>query len=177
MKSNIVWITRTAAFTALVVVTQFATAALGNTLVTGTLTNMILIVSTVLCGLRTGLTVAALSPVLAKLIGIGPFWTFIPFIALGNAALTAVWSYAKKNRVKNTLLKNVITVAVAAVIKFLIVFTGVVKIAVPFLLELPAPAAAAVSSAFSVSQLFTASAGGALALLLLPILKIAIKEE
>ena len=42
-RKKILWITRTAAFVALLVVVQGATAALGNTIVTGTLVNALLI--------------------------------------------------------------------------------------------------------------------------------------
>ena len=86
-KRNILWITRTAIFIALLIVLQAATAPLGNIIVTGTIVNLLLIVSVMSCGLASGLTVAAISPVMAKFLGIGPLWSLIPFIAAGNAAL------------------------------------------------------------------------------------------
>lgn len=74
MNKKTLWITRTAALTALLVVLQASTAALGSTLVTGTVVNLLLIISVMTCGAASGLSVAVLSPVLAKLIGIGPLW-------------------------------------------------------------------------------------------------------
>ena len=85
------WVTRTAAITALLVVLQAVTAPLGNTLLTGSLVNMLLIVSVMTCGLLTGISVAVVSPAVAKLIGIGPLWSLIPFIIAGNAVLVLCW--------------------------------------------------------------------------------------
>jgi len=53
-------------------------------------------------------------------------------------------------------------------------YIGIVRIAIPILLGLPEQQAAAITSIFSVSQLFTASVGGALAFVLIPRLKKAI---
>ncbi len=90
-KSKIQWITRTAILIALLVVLQAATTPLGTTIVTGSVVNMLLIVSVMIGGLASGLTVAVISPVLAKLVGIGPLWTLIPFIILGNITLVSLW--------------------------------------------------------------------------------------
>lgn len=72
------WITRTAIFVALLVVLQAATAALGNTIITGAVVNMLLVVSVMTCGMMSGLCVAVISPIMAKLIGIGPLWSLEP---------------------------------------------------------------------------------------------------
>ena len=66
-KTRILWITRTAIFIALLIVLQAATATLVNTLITGVMT----------CKLASGLSVAAVSPVMAIFIGIGPLWDLI----------------------------------------------------------------------------------------------------
>ena len=95
-KSKIFWITRTAALIALLVAAQAVTAPLGNTIITGTLVNAILIVAVLSCGLGAGACVAVISPIMAKLSGIGPLWSLIPFIALGNLTLVSVWLLAGK---------------------------------------------------------------------------------
>ena len=65
----------------------------------------------------------------------------------------------------------------AAVGKFLVLYIGIVRIAVPMLLGLPEKQAAVMSNMFSIPQLFTAIAGGALAVIILPILQKAINRE
>ena len=170
-KKRIRWITRTAIFVALLVVVQAATASLGNTIVTGSLVNLLLIVSGMTCGTGSGLTVAVLSPVLAKLIGIGPLWSLIPFIMLGNAVLVLVWRWLGNKNIGGQTVSYIIALVCGAVAKFLVLYLGIVKIAVPLLLNLPEKQAAVISGMFSIPQLITASIGGVLALLLLPALK------
>ena len=65
----------------------------------------------------------------------------------------------------------------AAAAKFLVLYVGIVQIAVPLLLHLPERQAAVVSNMFSIPQLVTALAGGAFALPLIPRLKKAIAGE
>lgn len=50
-KEKTLWITRTAVFIALLVVLQATTAALGSTIITGAVVNMLLIVSVMTCGM------------------------------------------------------------------------------------------------------------------------------
>ncbi len=169
---NILWITRTAVFTALLIVIQAATAPLNVTLVTGSLVNLILILSVMTCGLLSGLTVAALSPFFAKLLGIGPaFWTLIPFIALGNIVLVFVWHLVANRRIVNSMVSHIMALVLAAVLKFLMLYAGIVMIAVPVLMGLPEKQASVLSATFSFPQLITASIGGAVAMLILPTLK------
>ena len=92
-KNTIRWITRTAVFIALLIVLQMATAPLGNILITGSIVNLLLIISVMTCGLASGLSVAVISPVMAKLLGIGPLWSLIPFIAAGNIVLVLLWHF------------------------------------------------------------------------------------
>ena len=61
-----------------------------------------------------------------------------------------------------------------ALLKFAVLFIGVVKIAVPLIMQLPEPKASVISGAFSVPQIFTALIGGAVAMLILPVLKKAV---
>ena len=93
MKNKILWITRTAACLALLIVLQMTTAPLGNKLVTGSLVNFMLIVSVMVCGLASGVTVAVISPVMASILGVGPHFALIPFIALGNVTLAVIWYF------------------------------------------------------------------------------------
>ena len=174
-KQRILWITRTAVFIALLVVWQAVSAPLGNTLITGSIVNLLLIVSVMTCGLASGLTVASVSSIMAKLLGIGPLWSLIPFMIAGNVTLVLLWHFiGNRNMGGKRYVAYITALIVAAVSKFLVLYIGIVRIAIPVLLGLPEQQAAAISSIFSVSQLFTASVGGALAFVLIPRLKKAI---
>jgi hypothetical protein len=166
-KKGAIWITTTAVFIALLICVQAFTAPWGQ-LVTGSMVNLVLIVSVMTCGLSSGLTVALLSPVIAKFFGIGPLWPIIPFVMLGNSALVLIWHLINKLKFANKHVVRVVSVIVAAVKKFLVLFISIVKIAVLIFLSLPAQQAAAISGMFSVLQLFTASLDGAVALAVLP---------
>ena len=174
-KKKILWITHTAIFIALLIVLQAATAPLGNVLITGTIVNLLLIVSVMTCGLASGLSVAVISPIVAKFFGIGPFWILIPFIAAGNIALILLWHFVGNLKTEHKYVANIAALITAAAAKFFVLYMGIVKVAVPFILGLPEQQAAVISQMFSFPQLITASAGGALAVLILPSLKKAIR--
>ena len=174
-KKKLLWITRTAIFVALLIVTQVTTVPLGNTLVTGTLVNMLLIVCVMTGGLASGITVALISPLMAKLLGIGPLWSLIPFIAAGNTTLVLIWNFLGNRNMGRKIFAYIVALIAAAAGKFLILYLGIVQIAVPVFLGLPEKQAAVISNMFSIPQLFHAMIGGALATALLPVLKKAIR--
>ena len=159
----------------MLVVLQAATAALGSTMITGSVVNMLLIVSVMTCGVTSGLSVAVISPIMAKLIGIGPLWSLIPFIVAGNIALVLVWHLIGNRHWGQKYTAQIIALAVAATAKFFVLYVGIVQIAVPLLLGLTEPQAAVISNMFSISQLLTALLGGGVALLVLSPLKRAIE--
>lgn len=170
-KQRILWITRTAIFIALLIVLQLATAPLGNPLVTGSIVNFLLIVSVMTCGIASGLSVAVISPIMAKFLGIGPFWSLIPFIVAGNIVLILLWHAIGNVKMGRKLFAHIMALIVAAIAKFMVLYIGIVKIAIPVMLKLPDQQAMVISNMFSVSQLITATVGGAVALMILPVLK------
>ena len=171
------WITTTAAFIALLIVTQTTTALFGQ-LVTGSLVNLILIISVMTCGFTSGLTVALVSPIFANLIGIAPLWMLTPFIMAGNAALVTIWHTMGRMKFADTRIVLVLTLIMAAVCKSATLYVGVVRLAIPLFLNLPEQQAAVVSVMFSLPQLFTATTGGALALVVLPVVdKVKVKAK
>ena len=127
------------------------------------------------CGVSTGITVGVISPICAKIFGIGPFWSLIPFIIVGNIVLIILWHKIGNCKTKKIKLSYVIAMLVAAVAKFLVLYLGIVKLAIPVFLKLPEQKAIVVANMFSIPQLITALIGGALALIILPVLKRAIK--
>lgn len=172
-----IWITQTAIFLALLIVLQTWSASLANTLVTGSIVNMLLIVSTMTCGYSSALAVSIVSPILAKFIGIGPLWSLIPFVILGNCTLVLLWYFIGNSHVKPNLLKGSLCLIVGSFAKFLVLYLGIVKLAVPLLLNLPQKQAMMISSMFSLSQLLTAILGGILALLVIPSLEKVVKRK
>ncbi|MDD3141007.1 MAG: hypothetical protein PHX08_18845 [Lachnospiraceae bacterium] len=175
-KKKILWITQTAVFTALLIVTQTITSSM-STLVTGSIVNLILILSVMMYGLPTALTVAAISPLIARFLGIGPLWSLIPFIAAGNLALVFLWHIIGNRKIINVHITCIIATIVGALGKFIVLYFGIVKFAIPLLLNLPAKQATAISTVFSVPQLITATIGGILATLIIPAIKNAFKER
>lgn len=173
---KLLWVTNTAIFTALLIVWQMATTPLGNTLITGPVVNLILIISVMLCGLSSGLTVAVISPVMAKVFGIGPSsWMLIPFIIAGNIVLVLIWHLIGNREINGSnITPRIIALILAALAKFSVLYFGIVKIAVPLILNLPEPQASLMSNIFSIPQLITAALGGVLATLLLPLLEKAV---
>ena len=90
-KTKIRWIAETAIFIALLVALQAVTKSMSQ-FVTGSMGNLVLICATLISGFASGLTVAAISPFFAFMLGIGPkFIALVPFVALGNVVLVLVW--------------------------------------------------------------------------------------
>lgn len=173
MKSDkkIQFITRTAIFLALLVAVQAMTAPLGNTIVTGSLVNMLLALCAVSMGIPSGLIVAVLSPVLAKLIGIGPLWEIVPLVMAANAVFVVLWSLLSRIKLEPPVVPLGIAAVGSAFAKFIFLYLTVVKGAIPLLLQLEGNKAEIVSAMFSAPQLVSALIGGAIAIVLIPVIK------
>lgn len=87
-----VWIARTAVCLALLIAIQFLTKSLGQ-LVTGSCVNLVLAIAALIGGVWSGVTVAAISPFCAYLLGIGPaFLPLVPCVSLGNAVYAVLFA-------------------------------------------------------------------------------------
>ena len=179
MKKRILWITETAAMLALLVVLQALTKPLGQ-LVTGSCVNAVLAVTVLFCGLGSGITVALISPVCAYLLGIAPQVLTVPVIMLGNAAFVAVLRLVSGKQI----WKNVLAWLAAALCKFTLLYVlvkyGICGILAEGLLAqglLKTPMLTALPATFGAMQLVTALIGGGLALLLVPVLKKALRKN
>jgi hypothetical protein len=173
---KVLWITRTALLITITVVLQALTVPLGNQLITGSIVNMMLVVAVMTCGLPTGLTVSAVTPVLPTLLGFGPLWPIVPFIAAANMTLVTIWYFLGNLKLSIKTAAYIAALFAGALGKFLVLYLGVVQIAIPYILDLPEPARDLLSVMFSLPQLITASLGGACAIILLPTLKKAISK-
>ena len=181
MNKYVRWITETAVMLALLVALQAVTKPLGQ-LVTGSCVNAVLAVSALVGGLASGLTVALISPVLAYLLGIAPQILTVPAIMVGNSLyVVLLWLLADKSG-KN-LLRQVSAWLVAAAVKAGVLYLLVAKVICGVLSEsllaagtLKEPMLKALPATFSGPQRFTALIGGAVALLIVPVIRKALKK-
>lgn len=171
MNKKTLWITQTAVLTALLVVLQASTAPAGQ-LVTGSAVNAVLAIAALFGGIACGLTVAIISPFCAFLLGIGPqIIAIVPAIALGNCVYVVLLALLTKE----SILSRVISWLCASAAKALTLYLVVVQLLCR-ILPLKPPQIEKFTAMFSVPQLITALIGGAVAMLIVPILKKAIKK-
>ena len=187
MNKKVRWITETAIMLAVLVTLQSLTKPMGQ-LVTGSCVNAVLAISVLVGGLSCGATVALISPVLAFLLGIAPQIITVPAIMVGNTVFV-VLLYLLADRTGKNIGKQCVAWIAAAVAKFGILYLLVVKLicgvasgsllgkkigetvvlAPPMLEKLP--------TMFAWPQLITALIGGAVALLIVPVLNKALKKN
>lgn len=178
MKDKIKWITRSAAAIALIVVAQAVTAPLKQQLLTGSLVNLILALTTMVFGWGVGAAAAVASPFIAYLLGINAQILVVPAIAVGNLTYVLVIAFLRKklgDKVVSATVGSIISVAVAALCKFLVQYLLIVKWIAPSFLPEKAQGVMAVN--FGVMQLFTACIGGTIASLLSPLVSKAFKDN
>ena len=181
MKKKILWITETAVLLALLITLQWLTKPLGQ-LVTGSCVNAILAVSVLVGGLASGLTIALVSPVLAFLLGIAPQILTVPAIMVGNSVFVLLLALIAGGK-KATVVYRVVAWLAAAVAKFAALYAIVVKIIcgvlAPTLMEagtLKEPMLKALPATFSWPQLITALIGGGIAMIIVPVVRKAMKK-
>lgn len=180
MSKKIKWITETAVMLALLIVLQALTKPLGQ-LVTGSCVNAVLAVTVLLAGMSSGITVALLSPIFAYLFGIAPQILTVPAIMLGNTVYVVLLHVISGNG--KQILRSVIALLAAAVCKFALLYVVVTYVICGVLAEgllaqglLKAPMLTALPATFSTPQLFTALIGGAVALIVTPVVRKALKK-
>lgn len=181
MNKEIRWITETAVMLALLVSLQAITKPLGQ-LVTGSCVNAVLAITVLVAGLYSGITVAIISPMLAYLLGIAPQILTVPAIMVGNTVYVVLLCLIAGKNGRN-IVRQVIAWVVAAFAKFAALYAIVVWLICGVfskaLLEagaLKPPMLKLLPATFSWAQLFTALIGGAVALLIVPILRKALKR-
>jgi len=178
MKNKILWITQTALMLALLIVLQWATKPLGQ-IVTGSCVNAVLAMAALIVGMGGGLTVALLSPVFAYLLGIAPNLVTVPAIMAGNAVYVVVLVLALGR--SSALWRKAVAWLAAAIGKFAVLYLLVVVLICGVLAQpltgMGIPVAAKVLTVnFSWPQLITALIGGAVAMLIAPIVKKALRR-
>ena len=181
MNKKIRWITETAVMLALLVSLQAITKPLGQ-LVTGSCVNAVLAITVLVAGLYSGITVAVISPVLAYLLGIAPQILTVPAIMVGNTVYVVPLCLIA-GKLSPNLVRQVIAWVVAAFAKFAALYAIVVWLICGVFAEsllkagtLKTPMLKMLPATFSWPQLFTALIGGAVALLIVPVLRKALKR-
>ena len=181
MSKKIRWITETAVMLALLVSLQALTKPMGQ-LVTGSCVNAVLAVSALVGGLSCGLVVALCSPVLAFLLGIAPQILTVPAIMAGNCVFVLLLSWLADKTGKK-IGKQLLAWIAAAVAKFAALYAIVVWLLCGVFSEgllasgaMKPPMLQALPATFSWPQLITALIGGAVALVISPVLRKALHK-
>lgn len=181
MNKKIRWITETAVMLALLVTLQALTKPMGQ-LVTGSCVNAVLAVSVLIGGLSCGLVVALCSPVLAFLLNIAPQALTVPAIMVGNTVFVVLLVLLADKSGKN-IVKQIVAWLCAATAKFAALYAIVVWLICGVLSQqliaaglMKAPMLKMLPATFSWPQLVTALIGGAVALLITPVLRKALHK-
>ena len=186
MNKKIRWITETAVLLALLVVLQAVTKPLGQ-LVTGSSVNAVLAITALLVGMRSGITIALVSPVCAYLFGIAPnFVTVLP-IMLGNVCFVVLLRLIA-GKCHTPIWRQPVALVSAAFVKFGVLYLLVVEVICGVasdallgkklgqIVVLAPPMLKMLPTMFAWPQLFTALIGGTAALLITPVLRKALRK-
>lgn len=181
MNKKLRWITETAGMLALLIALQVLTKPMGQ-LVTGSCVNAVLAVTVLVAGLSCGITVAVISPVLAYLLGIAPQLLTVPAIMVGNTVFVLLL-YLIPGKDNKKIARQVIAWISAATAKFAALYAIVVWLICGAFSEgllasgmLKPPMLKVLSATFSWPQLLTALIGGAVAFLVVPVLRKALRK-
>lgn len=191
MNKRIRWITETAVMLALLICLQwvgsFVPDQMTKQLITGSLVNCVLAVTVLVAGMGSGITVALISPVCAFLFGIAPnFVTVLP-IMVGNVCYVVLLRLIIGKSLK-PVWKQPVALVSAAVVKFGVLYLLVVRLIcgvasnallgkkIGQTVVLAPPMLQMLPTMFTWPQLATALIGGAVALLIVPVLRKALKR-
>ena len=181
MRKKLLWITETAVMLALLVALQSITKPAGQ-LVTGSCVNAVLAVTVLVAGLTSGITVAVISPVLAYMLGIAPQILTVPAIMVGNTVFVVVLYFVAGKSSKN-ILRQILAWLAAAAAKFATLYAIVVWLICGVLSKgllesgmLKPPLLKRLPATFSWPQLITALIGGGIALLIVPVIRKALRK-
>jgi len=186
MNKKVLWITETAVMLALLIALQALTKPMGQ-LVTGSCVNAVLAITSLFVGLSGGITVALISPVCAFLLGIAPnFVTVLP-IMIGNVCFVVLMNLIV-GKSRKLGWRQPVALVLAAGVKFAVLYLLVVGVIcglakdvllgakVGSIVVLAPPMLEMLPVMFAWPQLFTALIGGAVALLIVPVLQKALRR-
>lgn len=175
---KVLWIVRTGVLLALLVTLQAVTKPLGQ-LVTGSCVNAVLAVAALAGGPGCGITIGVISPVLAFLLGIAPQVLTVPAIMAGNTVYAVLLHLCYREDILRRCIAWIVASAAKAAVLYAIVRGLICGLLAPSLMAagtLKEAMLKTLPQTFSWPQLATALIGGAVALLIVPLLKKAIKK-
>ena len=191
MKNKIRWITETAVMLALLICLQwvgsFVPDQMTKQLITGSLVNCVLAVTVLVAGMGSGITVALISPICAFLFGIAPNFVTVAPIMVGNVCYVVLLRLIIGKSLK-PLWKQPVALVSAAVVKFGVLYLLVVRLICGIasnallgkkfgeVVVLAPPMLKMLPTMFAWPQLATALIGGTLALLVVPVIRKALKR-
>ena len=191
MNKKILWITETAVMLALLICLQWVSGMiptpLTKQLITGTMVNCVLAVTVLLAGRSSGLTVALISPVFAYWFGIARVFTAVPLIMAGNVCYVLILSLFLQRSFKPAW-KQPVALGTAALAKFAVLYGLGVKLVGGVMFDtlngkvfagnplMNQKVLKQLMNMFAWPQLVTAVTGGILALLMVPMLRKALRK-
>ena len=191
MKNKIRWITETAVMLALLICLQwvgsFVPDQMNKQLITGSLVNCVLAVTVLVAGMGSGITVALISPICAFLFGIAPNFVTVAPIMVGNVCYVVLLRLIIGKSLK-PVWKQPVALVSAAVVKFGVLYLLVVRLIcgiasnallgkkIGEVVVLAPPMLKMLPTMFAWPQLATALIGGTLALLVVPVIRKALKR-
>ncbi|MDA3845414.1 MAG: ECF transporter S component [Vallitaleaceae bacterium] len=172
-------IARTGLMLAITLVFQIGFRQFAQPLV-GPLVNMMLIFTTLSIGLPYAIIIGTLTPIVAFSLGIIGIFPIIPIIAIGNIAYVSIFFLmsrliktgttnmkSDKTRITKNIVSWTVSILTASLVKYALLYGGVMLI-LPLVLEkVPAP----IIAAFSLPQLYTALIGGVFAIIMYELIK------
>lgn len=179
MKMRTRTITVTAIMVALCVVVQLFKNP-GTIPITGGLINLIIIIDTLYCGLLSGIIISAVAPITSFIITQSPIIAavpmILPFIMVGNIVIVLfAWAVRCKKLELNLLPLSLVAGSFA---KWGVMTLTIVKWILPtFGLNLAPKMYKMAAATYSLTQLYAALAGTALACIIWPIVRLGIKRN
>ena len=138
--------------------------AMFNQFVVGPLVNAVILTAVLITDMKHGILVGILTPVLAAITGQlnAPMVPFMPFIMIGNALLALVFGLIYK---KNEKFGQYIGIVLGSVLKALFLTLSAKYLVSAFKINIPEKVMPKLLAAMSAPQLYSALAGGVIALL------------
>lgn len=139
-----------------------------NQLFVGPLINAIILITVYYAGLKYGILIGALTPVMAFLVGqlAAPLAPFIPFISAGNIIYALVFGLLLQ-----TFRGQVAGIVAGSFLKYIFLYFSATRLITLFAINIPPAVIARLAVAMGSIQFITALVGGAVALAAIRILK------
>lgn len=175
-KNKVHFICISAILLGLTIALQFISSLLGQQVITGSIVNMMLLLSSLFVGLIGSSLIGLLTPLIGFILGFQANIVMVPFISIANLIYILIFStvvrlLSNKNSISSAL-KDIIAIVLCSVFKFCFMYFIELKLIIPLLFS-NIPEALKIS--FGILQLITASIGGLLYLVLKKPLKDVVK--